>query len=480
MTDVRYDAPRTLARMLRSDAFVRCVVGPVGSGKSSGCIIELLRRAREQAPGPDGIRRSRWAVIRNTYRELEDTTRKTFEAWVPEALGRWYEQDFTFVMKFGDVEAEVLFRALDRPEHVKKLLSLELTGAYINELREVPKAVLDLLQARVGRYPSKKDGGPTWFGIWADTNPWHMGHWGYKLFSVERPEGFELYEQPSGLSEDAENVANLPAGYYERLCRGKDEEWVDVYVRSKYGASDRGSVYGLLLDALQRGGAVSDFQWPGDGVHVAFDLGISDATAMWFWRVGPSGDRQGVDFVDYYEASGKALSHFFGVLDERGYRYSHFWLPHDARARTLQTGESVLDLFLEECRLKRWGAADVEIGPELSLEDGIGAGRWLLEQRTRFHRGRCAEGLEKLREYRYEWDEEAKVFSKRPLHNFASHCADAYRGAALVAKVVQGLERPPAKPPEAPAAVPMDQSFTLEQLHGWAAQDRRARGRGRI
>jgi hypothetical protein len=106
--------------------------------------------------------------------------------------------------------ARCLFRALDRPEDKKKLLSLEVTGAYINEAREMPKEVFDVLQQRVGRYPSKMQGGPSWFGIWMDTNPWHTGHWGYKLFSVTKPEGHVLFEQPGGMDEDAENVENLP------------------------------------------------------------------------------------------------------------------------------------------------------------------------------------------------------------------------------------------------------------------------------
>src|SRR5687768_16241780 len=115
---------------MRSDAFVRALVGPVGSGKSSGCTIELIRRASQQTPGPDGVRRTRWAIIRNTYPQLRDTTRKTFEQWIPADTGQWHEQEFTFEVdrKLADgtrMHCEVLFRALYRPEDVKKLLSLE-------------------------------------------------------------------------------------------------------------------------------------------------------------------------------------------------------------------------------------------------------------------------------------------------------------------------------------------------------------------
>lgn len=458
---VKYNAPPTLSRFLDSDAFIRCVVGPVGSGKSSACVMEILRRAMEQRPGPDGIRRTRFAVIRNTYSQLRDTTRKTFEQWLPDALGTWHEQSFTFKLKFRDVESEVLFRALDRPEDVKKLLSLELTGAYINEAREMPKSVFDVLQTRVGRYPAKMQGGPSWFGIWLDTNPWPTTNWGYKTFSEAKPKGHELFEQPGGRDPDAENLENLPPGYYERLCEGKDEEWVSEYVDSRYPANDRGSIYGHLLQDLKERGGLAAFDHPHDGVFASFDLGISDSTAIWWWRIGADG----FDFVDHYEAHGMPLSHFFDVLDSRGYEYVKFWLPHDARARTLQTGVSTQELFE-----KRY-PGKVQIGPEVSLADGLQATRWLLEQPgTRIH-PRCSlvtgpsdiDGVDALRSYRYEYDEKNKVYRKTPLHDWSSHSADAFRYAALVAKYSELRSRKPVPPKIRPAARSA-QSFTLDEL----------------
>lgn len=432
--EVRFDAPPTVDRFMFSDAFVRCIVGPLGSGKSSGCIMEILKRAVGQAPGPDGVRRTRFGVIRNTRPQLKDTTRKTFEQWVPEQLGVWNEQDFVFHMRFDDVDCEVLFRALDRPQDVRKVLSLELTGAYINEAREIPREVVDGLQGRVGRYPSKAQGGATWFGIWMDTNPWHVGHWGYKLFQSKAP-GHEVFEQPSGLSDEAENVSNLPDGYYERLCHGKDAEWVDEYVRAKYPVADKGSVYGELIAALEASGGVSDFQHPDDGVFATFDLGVSDATAIWWWRITNESGARRVDLIDWFETTGEGSAYYFSVLRgetppgcdrPRAYKLKRIWLPHDARARTFQTGVSTLELFSHAF------PGLVDIGPQLSLEDGIGAGRWLLGQPMRIHT-RCAPGLERLRAYRYAWDEERKVYSKKPLHDFASHTADGFRYVACEA-----------------------------------------------
>lgn len=451
-----YRAPPTVARFMRSHAFVRCIVGPVGSGKSSASVMEIVRRAGEQAPSEDGVRRTRFAVIRNTYRELKDTTRKTFEQWVPQSLGRWHEQDFTFTidtpMADGTrMHCEVLFRALDRPEDVKKLLSLELTGAYINEARQIPKSILDVLCGRVGRYPSIREGGATWFGIWMDTNPWHTSHWGFKLFSKGLPDGYALFEQPSGLGPHAENLDGLPPGYYERQKAGKDTAWIAEYLEGKYPSHDKGSIYGDLLAALEARGGISTFHHEVGGIFTAWDLGRADSTSIWFWRLRLGG---GVDVIDHYRNNGEPLSHYFGVLDERasrqGYRYLKHVLPHDARAKTLVTRKSVLEQVAD-----KYGAGAVAIGPPLSLEDGIAAARSLLEGDIRFHT-RCdsppipglESGLESLRSYRYQYNEKLQTYSRDPLHDWASHDADAFRYVAAYAQVARALM--PAPPPKAP------------------------------
>lgn len=434
-----YEAPRTVSRFLDSDAFVRVIQGPVGSSKSSGCVSEIMRRALEQEPWTDGVRRTRFAVVRNTYRELEDTTRKTFEQWLG-PFGHMEESSFTFRMNLPlsdgtRLDSEVLFRALDRPQDVKKLLSLELTGAYVNEIREVPKVILDGLTMRVGRYPSKAQGGCTWSGVWADTNPWPQSSEYAELFA-SKPEGYELYVQPSGLSPEAENIENLPDGYYARMCAGKDAEWIAEYVEGKNPKADKGSVYGDWLASLKERERIGEFDHPADGVFATFDLGVSDATAIWFWRL----NRHGVpDFVDWYEATGEGMEHYFGVLASKGYDYSRIWLPHDARARTFQTGVSTLDLFLKKY------PGRVGITPELSIEDGIGAARWLLEQPVRFHE-KTSDGLKRLRAYRFEWDENRKVFSKKPLHDWTSHTADAFRYVACAVKRSEAMARPEERP----------------------------------
>lgn len=171
---------------IQSNAFVQGLMGPVGSGKSYACAAKIFLKAIKQKPSPvDNVRYSRWAVVRNSYPMLKTTTIKTWLELFPEATfgPMFWTPPITHHIRLparGDaagIDMEVIFLALDQPKDVRKLLSLELTGAWVNEARELPKAVVDGLTHRVGRYPTKRDGGTTWRGIWMDSNPCDDDHW---------------------------------------------------------------------------------------------------------------------------------------------------------------------------------------------------------------------------------------------------------------------------------------------------------------
>lgn len=480
MAGVNFKAPPIVRQMMKSDAFVRVIHGPVGSGKSSGCVVELLRRALQQKPNEERIRDTRFVVVRNTYRELKDTTRKTFEQWLG-ALGKWKEQDFTFVIDIPieqdgtRVRSEVLFRALDRPEDVGKLLSLEVTGAYVNELREIPKEILDGLTMRVGRWPSMVDGGSTWDGVWADTNPWAESSEYAELFA-NPPEGFQLFRQPSGLAPNAENIKNLKPGYYSRMSAGKSAAWIAEYVEGKNPSSDQGSVYGDWIAKLKARGDFCDFEHPKDGVFAVLDLGVSDSTAIWWFRIGQGGR---LDVVDWYEASGFGASHYFDVLDGKApegtepnfvpkkYDLVRIYLPHDGKQREFQSGVSTYSLFLKKYPNR------VGLVPSLDVAPGIDGARWMLEQPTRFH-ARVADGLKRLGAYRFEWDEVKKVFKKTPLHDWTSHTADAFRYvAAVYRQAFNKMKEPPPKTAAQPKPIrhTLDEAIAEHDAH--RAPDRR-------
>jgi len=235
------------------NSFVRVIMGPYGSGKSTWAATEIVRRACEVPIWHAGRRRSRWGIVRNTSGELSSTTLATWLAWF-EDLGDVRKRQkpiMTYEHVFNDghgiVELELLFIALDRPEDVRKIKSLELTGCYINELSEVPKAALAHMKGRVNRYPSKAFcNTPYWSGIIADTNPPEDDHWIYKDFEESKFEHHKLFKQPPGLiknkddkwvrNPNADNASHLPDNYYEMLAEGQSQEFIKVFCLGEYGS----------------------------------------------------------------------------------------------------------------------------------------------------------------------------------------------------------------------------------------------------
>ena len=255
MRHIHYSPSPTGKLFHRSDAFVRGLMGPVGSGKSVCCVMELLRRSLEQSPDDSGVRRTRWAVIRNTYPELKATTIKTFQAWIPEEMCPvTYMAPIQGLARFRhpdgktSVEMEVLFVSMDKAKDAKKVLSLDITGAWLNEVREIPKTIVDAVIGRCGRYPSGRLGNPTWCGVIMDTNPPDDLSWYYHAAEEETPEGWEFFRQPGGLlkseredgtpsyapNPEAENTENLPPDYYMRQAAGATEQYVDVMCCAEY------------------------------------------------------------------------------------------------------------------------------------------------------------------------------------------------------------------------------------------------------
>ena len=249
--------------------------------------MEILYRAMHQPPSPDGVRRSKWAVVRNSYTELRTTTIKTMHEWIPPRIfGNYVETKHEYritniPMSDGTtVECEILYVPLDDDQDVSRLLSLDLTGAWLNEVREIPKIIFDNIDARCGRYPPKKDVGPYWYGVIADTNPPDEHHWLVKLeeeihTNPEVAKKYAIYRQPSGVSPEAENIPNLRDNYYQDIMVGKDPEWVNVYVHGKNGfLRDGKPVYGNFSDQLHTSKTIIQ-PVKGQSLILGFDFGLN-------------------------------------------------------------------------------------------------------------------------------------------------------------------------------------------------------------
>lgn len=243
----RYVPENTSICYQNNDKRTRIIMGPIGSGKSVTSCMEMYIKSKQQEPATDGIRYTRWAVVRNTYAELKSTTVKTWMDWFGDYGEITFDAPIRYKMKSSDMDMEVLFLSLDKPKDAKKLLSLELTGVWFNECRELALSLTEDARGRLGRYPSKAMGELTWSGMIMDTNMPDDDHWLFRKSEIEKPDSWAFFKQPPALIQkaprvyennpDAENIGNLHDGYnyYRQLISGGSESWIKVYVLSEYG-----------------------------------------------------------------------------------------------------------------------------------------------------------------------------------------------------------------------------------------------------
>lgn len=291
MSSINYTAPPTCARFMKSDSFGRLIAGPVGSGKTTACLFELFRRSLEQHPAPDGFRYTRFAIVRQTLKQLKDTVLKDILDWL-KGVATYKVSDNTIYVQFADVRSEWVLIPLDNPEDQARLLSMQLTGAWMSECIEMNVALMSPLAGRCGRYPGPKLGGASWKGIIADTNmpsegsPWHT------FMEVNTPPDWQVFIQPGGMDDEAENLEwltqspetlKLPvtdevrreAGreYYKRFIRSNSADWCKRYVHAKYGDDPSGSA--VFRESFKRNWHVVDELEPVSGwpLLVGLDFG---------------------------------------------------------------------------------------------------------------------------------------------------------------------------------------------------------------
>lgn len=283
-----------LDQYITSTAQRTFIMGPLGSGKTNASCWKGFRLCVNQEPDAQGIRRTRGVCVRNTYPDLFSTTIKD---WLDmfEGLGRFKQggkEPPTHFLKFDlpdgtKVDAEIVFLALDREEHVKKLRGLQATWAWINEAKELPFSIVSMLDLRVGRYP--KDVRPTWYGIFGDTNAPDNDSWYFRLAEEMRPEGWKFLRQPGGIvrqspdhpwrpNEQAENVHNLPRDYYKNGAQGKQQNWVLVNLANEYGfVGDGRPIWPDYVDSTH----CKVFELvPGLPLHIGLDFGLTPAAVI--------------------------------------------------------------------------------------------------------------------------------------------------------------------------------------------------------
>lgn len=196
----------------------------------------------------------------------------------------------------------------------------------------------------------------------------------------------------------------------------------------------RGAVYGEEIKRLDASDRITGVPYDrSKPVHLFWDLGRADKTAIWFAQVVPFG----FALVDYYEQSGKALDHFIRELQNRGYVFGDCWLPHDAENELLASRLTVAQQL-------RDAGFKVRIVKKIKISEGVNAARMIFD-RCWFDRTKTEEGLDALRNYRYEFSEERQEFTSEPLHDWASHGADAFRYLAVALTESADMAKPKPK-----------------------------------
>lgn len=292
--------------------------------------------------------------------------------------------------------------------NISRIKSFEgVDRVWIEEAQSVSKTSWDTLIPTI-----RKDGSE----IWATFNPELDTDETYKRFVIDPPNGSIVVKLgwqdnpwfPEVLRLEKDELKVKDPDAYQNVWEGECRSSLQgaIYAKELRLATDEGRIRTVLYDVLKP-------------VHTFWDLGWADNTSIWFAQsVGGE-----LRLIDYYSNSQMPLQHYIQVLQNKSYIYGTDWLPHDARAKSLATGKSVEEVMIGLQRR-------VNITPNLSLFDGINAARTVFN-RCYFDKDKCSEGLQSLRHYRYDVDPESKQLSGKPLHDWSSHAADAFRYFAI-------------------------------------------------
>lgn len=272
----------------RSEA--SCIMGPIGSAKTSTALLKMFMIAIQQEPNAQGIRYTKFIVIRDTYRNLNNTTIASWKSWVPEEIGEWSggrnepgRHHLMFNLFDGTkVDMLVEFIAIGDNNVEDVLRGWEGTGAYLNEADRLQEEVFNFVRGRVGRYPSVPKCGvkASWYGVWCDMNAPDEENYMAKKFIFNKPKSFAFYKQPGGREPNAENIRNLPEGYYEKQCAGQDEMYIRRMIDNQLGYSRDGQpVYPEFNDTIHVAHE-NILPTPGIALNIGFDCGLTPAAII--------------------------------------------------------------------------------------------------------------------------------------------------------------------------------------------------------
>lgn len=368
-----------------------CIVAHRRAGKTVACINELLTRALATSKED-----ARYAYIAPYYGQAKAI------AW--DYLKRYGEE---IIVKTSESELQVeLFNGnrirLYGADNPNALRGLYLDGAILDEYADMRPSIWGTI---IRPMLADRRGWAVFIGTPKGHNAF------YDIYDLSRHDDswYSLVLKASGSQL-------LPAEELKDARRVMSEDQYEQEFECSFEAAILGAVYGKWIAEIEKSGRVhSDLFDPNLPVHTAWDLGLSDATAIWFWQVVHNEIR----LIDYFEDHGPDIAYYCEKLKVRGYQYGKHFVPHDARNKLLAAGgRSIVEQAYKH-------GVKMHVVAATSQQNGIEAARQTLKL-TYYDPIKCKDGIEALKQYQFEYDEDKKVFKSKPRHDWTSHGADAF------------------------------------------------------
>lgn len=394
--------PQALECLFKPSRY-KVLYGGRGGAKSWGIARALLLQGTTKPLRVLCAREMQTSMAQSVHKLLKDQVAAM-------GLDGFYEVQ-QYIIK-GQNGTEFTFHGLKH--NVANIKSIEgVDICWVEEAQTVSKSSWDTLIPTI-----RKDGSE----IWISFNPSLEADETYQRFVVNPPTGSTLQKInwsdnpwfPDVLRQEMDDLKARDYDAYLNVWEGHCKQTLD------------GAIYAEEVRAATVAERFTKVPYDqSKPVHTYWDLGRADKTAIWFVQM------VGFEFrvIDYYENQGKALNHYLKVLQERAYVYGDTWLPHDADNELLASEQTIA----QQCRAF---GLKVRITPKTSVVNGINAARTVFAT-CWFDAEKCADGIQALRNYRYEVDPETQQYSTNPLHDWASHGADAFRYFAVSLKVEQ-------------------------------------------
>ena len=363
-------------------------------GKTLGCILDLIYRAISE-----GKEDGRYAYVAPYYSQAKNIAWDYLQRYSQPVLAKANQSELWVELVNG---ARIRLFGADNPDALR---GLYLDGIVLDEYADMRpriwgEIIRPLLSDRLG------------WAVFIGTPKGHNGFWELYSAAVNKDDWYvkTLRASVTGLIPDSELADAAKSMTQDQYLQEFECDFESAIVGAYYGKemrllTDQGRITKVEYDDMYK-------------VHTAWDLGYTDSTSIWWFQVIHGEIR----VLEHHSSNGQSVPFYTGLIQSKNYNYGIHWLPHDARAKTLSSGgKSIIEQLSAKIPLE-----SMKIVPNLSLQDGIQASRMAL-QRAWFDGDKCMEGIECLRQYQREYDEDKKVFRDRPRHDWTSHSADAFR-----------------------------------------------------